>query len=397
MSIPDDLQFTFFNAHHYDDVPPDAADYSSTWVTPPARIFDPVKGHAIYEKNLRLVRLAEELGYDCIGLNEHHNTVFSMTPAVSVMAGRVVTATSRARVQVAGVPINLMQPNRLAEEYAMLDVMSGGRMEFAFPLGTGMEYWANEGSINPTTARARFRESIEVILKAWTAEEPVRHDGEFFNYRFLNPWPKPYQKPYPKIYVVGSGSLETVQLAVDFDFGYSIVFVPVAAQLKAFERMRELAAEKGRTVQPDDLIVIVAAYVADTDEEAVREARPYIERFFSWFHRVPPKFLLPPGYVSTEEYLRRVSDVALAHSAEATWDEMVASSRTALGSPDTVADMILHWAEEAQCTRINLLMQHADMPEWMVVKNLTKFANEVIPRIRARGTQATLEPMAVPA
>jgi alkanesulfonate monooxygenase SsuD/methylene tetrahydromethanopterin reductase-like flavin-dependent oxidoreductase (luciferase family) len=211
------------------------------------------------------------------------------------------------------------------------------------------------------------------------------HDGEFFNYKFLNPWPKPFQKPHPPIYVVGSGSRETVELAVEFGLGYSIVFVPIAAQLKAFELMRELAAERGRTVRPDELIVIAAVYVADTDEEAMREARPYYEKFFTWFHKVPPKFLLPPGYVSTDEFLRRVSDTALANSAEATWDEIVASQRIAFGSPDTVADLILHWAEEAQCTRVNLLMQHADMPEWMVAKNLTLFANEVIPRIRAKG------------
>src|SRR4029077_8164312 len=131
-------------------------------------------------------------------INEHHNTVYSMTPAVSVMASAVVTATSRAKIMVAGVPINLMYPNRLAEEYAMLDVMSGGRMEYAFPLGTGMEYWSNEGTVNPTTARARFREFLDIILKAWTEDGPMRYDGEFYNYRYLNVWPKTYQKPRPK-------------------------------------------------------------------------------------------------------------------------------------------------------------------------------------------------------
>ena len=108
--------------------------------------------------------------------------------------------------------------------------------------------------------------------------------------------------------------------------------------------MRELAAEKGREVDPDDLIIVVMAYVADTDEEAVREARPHIEKFFSWFHRVPPKYLVPPGYVTTEEFLRRVSDVAMAEGKKATWDDMVAIGRIACGSPDTVADTIVSGA-----------------------------------------------------
>jgi alkanesulfonate monooxygenase SsuD/methylene tetrahydromethanopterin reductase-like flavin-dependent oxidoreductase (luciferase family) len=69
---------------------------------------------------------------------------------------------------------------------------------------------------------------------------------------------------------------------------------------------------------------------------------------------------------------------------------MVDISRTIIGSPDTVADTIAAWAEEADCSRINVVLEHADMPEWMTVKNMTLFANEVIPRIRAKGTKATV-------
>ncbi len=390
MSVIDQLKLYFFHHHHYIDEPPDEASISSTWVVPPGRLFDPEKGHQLYRRHLRQIKLAEELGFDGVCINEHHNTVYSMTPAVSVMAGAIVASTSRVKVMVAGVPVNLTYPNRLAEEYGMLDVMSGGRMEYAIPLGTGMEYWSNEGSINPTTARGRFRESLDVLLKAWTEEGPTRYEGDFYTYRYLNPWPKPYQKPHPKIFIVGSGSKETVDLAVDYGLGYSIVFVPIPSQLRAFDRMRELAAERGRTVDPDDIIICVIAYVADTDEEAVREARPHIEKFFSWFHRVPPKYLLPPGYVSTEEFLRRASDAALSDGTRATWEDMVAIGRIACGSPDTVADTLAHWAEEAGCGRINVVLEHGDMPEWKTVKNMTLFANEVIPRLRAKGTQATV-------
>jgi alkanesulfonate monooxygenase SsuD/methylene tetrahydromethanopterin reductase-like flavin-dependent oxidoreductase (luciferase family) len=144
-------------------------------------------------------------------------------------------------------------------------------------------------------------------------------------------------------------------------------------------------------VDSDDVIVNVVAYVGDTDEEAVREARPYIETFWSWYHRVPPKFLLPPGYVSREEFLRRASDAALAHGTEASWEDMVAIGRIACGSADTVADTIVHWAEEAGCSRLNIVLEHANMPEWMTVKNMTKFASEVIPRIRARATATVAE------
>jgi alkanesulfonate monooxygenase SsuD/methylene tetrahydromethanopterin reductase-like flavin-dependent oxidoreductase (luciferase family) len=175
-----------------------------------------------------------------------------------------------------------------------------------------------------------------------------------------------------------------VQLAVDYGMGYSIVFVPIANQLRAFERLRELAAERGRTVDPDDLIIVVMAYVAETDEDAVREARPHIESFFSWFHRVTPRFLVPPGYVTTTEFLRRVSDAAMAKSTQASWDDMVSIGRIACGSPDTVAETIVAWCREAGCGRVNVVLENGDMPEWKVAKATTLFAQEVIPRIRAK-------------
>ena len=93
----------------------------------------------------------------------------------------------------------------------MLDVISQGRLEVAFPLGTGMEYWANP--INPSTARARYRESIDIIFQAWTQDGPTTYYGDFFTYRYLNPWPRPVQKPHPPCYIVGTGSPETIDLA----------------------------------------------------------------------------------------------------------------------------------------------------------------------------------------
>jgi alkanesulfonate monooxygenase SsuD/methylene tetrahydromethanopterin reductase-like flavin-dependent oxidoreductase (luciferase family) len=380
----EDIKVYFSHNHHYIPIPEDHERFRTSMVDYPNSQFDAEVGHALYERHLRSMLRAAELGFDGLCLNEHHSMVFSMSPTASLLAARYVTATKDIPIMVAGTPINLMYPNRVAEEYALLDVMSGGRMEYAFPLGTGMEYWANEGTVNPATARARFRESLDIIFKAWTEDGPMRYDGDFYTYRYLNVWPKPYQQPRPKCYVVGTGSEETLQLAVDYGLGYSIVFVPIPNQLRAFARLRELAEERGRTVDPDDLIIVVLAYVADSDEEAVREARPHIENFFSWFHRVTPRFLVPPGYVSTQEFLRRVSDPAMSKGTEASWDDMVSIGRILCGSPDTVAETIVAWCREAGAGRVNVVLENGDMPEWKIAKTTTLFANEVIPRIRAR-------------
>jgi alkanesulfonate monooxygenase SsuD/methylene tetrahydromethanopterin reductase-like flavin-dependent oxidoreductase (luciferase family) len=371
-NVFDDIQFYLFNHHHYIDIPEDSDDYESVWVDLPNALFDPERGHELYQRFARELRLGEALGFDAIALNEHHNTQYSLMPATSVRAGYMVAQTERIKLMVAGVPVNMSWPSRVAEEYAMLDVMSGGRMEFGFPLGTGMEYWSNAAQINPVTSRARFREGLEVIKQAWTAPGPSRYDGEHFNYRYLNTFPRPYQQPHPKLYIVGAGSSETVQLAVEFETGYSVVFVPIRQQLEAFAEFRRLTEEAGREPRPEDIVTT------------------HIEQFFSWFHRVPPRYLLPPGYVSTEEFLRRASSTALADGTNATWDDMVAIGRIACGSPDTVADLLSHWAEEAGTSRLLVTLSIGDMPEWKAVKNMTLFAEEVIPRIRARGTNPML-------
>jgi alkanesulfonate monooxygenase SsuD/methylene tetrahydromethanopterin reductase-like flavin-dependent oxidoreductase (luciferase family) len=392
MSVLDDVQFYLFNHHHYIDIPPDHERYESTVVDYPNSLFDPERGRRLYQRYMRELLLAEQLGFDAIALNEHHSMPYSMMPSATVRAGYVAALTKRVKLLIAGTPINLSYPNRVAEEYAMLDLLSEGRVEFGFPLGTGMEYWSNATSISPVTAREKFREGLEVILKAWTQDGPLEHDGDFFHYRYLNPWPKPLQRPYPKIYLVGTGSMSTVELAAELDAGYSIVFVPIAQQLKAIRNLREAKERRGHTLRPEDVIFNVIAYVADTDEEAVREARPHIERFFSFFHRAPGRYLSPPGYVSTEEYLRRAAS-ALSSDHANTWDSMVSIGRIICGSPQTVADTIAAWAEEAGSSRILLTLQHGDMPEWKTVKNMTLFAEEVIPRIRARATSPALATM----
>ena len=262
----------------------------------------------------------------------------------------------------------------------MLDVMSGGRLEVAFPLGTGMEYWAN--AVNPATARARFREGLDVIFKAWTQPGPMGYNGEFYNYRYLNPWPTPYQKPYPPAYIVGSGSEETVELAAELGLGYSVVFIPTTAQLRVFDRYRERLAHHGHALDNKKLTFGVMAYVAETDQQAQEEFMPHCMYFFENALKTTPRYLMPPGYLTVPEFRKRLSGPDVHGSAN--WDELTAINRIVAGTPETVAEAIAQWAEEAEVSRISLNLALGDMPHWKVVKNLTLFAEEVIPRLRAK-------------
>lgn len=388
---PLDPEFYFMHFMPYTAYPPDHASYPSVWVDFPNSIYDPEKGHGFYQRYMKEMVLADELGYEGIVVNEHHSTAYSMMPACNVMAAALAVQTRRAKICIFGTPVNLTYPNRLAEEYAMLDVLSGGRTELAFPLGTGMEYWCNATSISPATARQRFRESLDIVRQAWTADGPMEYRGKFFSYRYLNVWPKPFQKPHPKLYIMGSGSPETIDLAAELGTGYSIVFVPIPAQLAAFERYRTSVAEHGREARPEDLIIGVMAYVADSDEQAEREGKEHILFYFNHGMRTTPRYLAPPGYVSLPEFRKRAERYATQNvHGNTSWDTLTKSSRVVCGAPDTVAEKIAGWVAEAGCSRVVCHLHLGDMPHWKTVKNLTLFAEEVIPRVRSLlGTRAS--------
>ena len=146
-----------FNAMHfmpYVHLPENHKEYKSTWVSFPNKFFDADKGHDLYNRYLQELVLADKLGFDAIVVNEHHNTIYSMMATPNLIAAALVPQTKNARICVWGTPPNFMLPNRLAEEYAILDVMSKGRLEIAFPLGSGLEDLSIAG--NPATAREKF-------------------------------------------------------------------------------------------------------------------------------------------------------------------------------------------------------------------------------------------------
>lgn len=387
MSEASALKFYFMHFMPYSQLPADYSDrsrYPSSWVDLPNTLYNAERGHELYQRYIAELVLADKLGYDGLIVNEHHNTAYSMMASCSLIAAATIPQTARAKICTWGVPINLEFPNRLAEEYAILDVMSRGRLEAAFPLGTGMEYWAN--ATNPATARERMREALEIILQAWESDGPTTYYGKYYTYRYLNPWPRPMQKPRPKCYLVGAGSPEIVELAAELGFGYTVVFVPIAQQLRIFELFRERSAWYGHPIDSGDTPIGVMAYVAENDQLARQEFEPHLRSFFDTFLRTHPHYLSPPGYLSFEEYRRRVGsafDIAKLHGGGSfDWDAFTAYSRVIVGTPERVAETIARWSEEAGSTTITCHLHLGDMPHWKTVKNLTLFAEEVIPRIR---------------
>ncbi len=379
MSVMSELKFYLMHFMPYPDIAPNMPN--GQWVDIPNTRFDAKVGHKLYQEYLDELVLGDELGFDGLIDNEHHATFYSLMPSCTVIAAALVARTKKANICVFGTPITLTYPHRLAEEYAMLDVMSGGRLECAFPLGTGMEYWVNP--VNPATARERFREAMDILMQAWTKPGPSRYDGKFHQYKYLNVFPLPYQKPHPKIYVVGSGTEDTIDYAAEQGFGYSQVFTPVPQQLKSFERYRSIAEKNGHKHDSESIIISVMAYVAETEEKAIEEGKEHILFYFQNLLRTTAAINSPPGYMNLDR-LKKHLEATNGKEPEVTWESLNTIYRTVLGPPELVAEKIAFWCEEAQSSKVVVHLHVGDMPHWKAVKNITLFGEKVIPLLKSR-------------
>jgi len=153
------VKFHWFNLMPYPYLPEDfRKEHRSVWVDVDSRLYDPVKGHQIYNDYLDLLEFAAELGFDGVGVNEHHANAYGLMPSPAIMAATLARRTKDVSIVLLGQSIALYNPpTRVAEEMAMLDVISGGRLIAGFPVGTSMDTNYAFGS-NPATLRERYAE-----------------------------------------------------------------------------------------------------------------------------------------------------------------------------------------------------------------------------------------------
>ena len=127
----------------------------------------------------------------------------------------------------------------------MLDVLSGGRLVAGMVIGGGPEYYSYQ--INPTYAREKFREALDLILKAWTTPGPFLWKSKHYFFRHVNPWPTPLQKPHPPIWIPGAGSLETIELVAERRYAYmGIPYFHIDVFKKTFDQFRDACAKAER-------------------------------------------------------------------------------------------------------------------------------------------------------
>ena len=204
------MKFTWFHLMPYRFLPDDFTEkYRSVWVDIPRNLYDAKIGHQLYNEYLDSLEFADKMGFDGLGVNEHHQNAYGLMPSPNIMAAAMTRRAANANIVVLGNSIALYNPPiRVAEEFAMLDVISGGRLVAGFPVGTSMDTNFCYGE-PPATLRERYYEAHDLILKAWTTNEVFSFNGKFSKLRYVNLWPKPLQQPHPPIWIPGGGSIET--------------------------------------------------------------------------------------------------------------------------------------------------------------------------------------------
>jgi alkanesulfonate monooxygenase SsuD/methylene tetrahydromethanopterin reductase-like flavin-dependent oxidoreductase (luciferase family) len=270
----------------------------------------------------------------------------------------------------------------------MLDCMSGGRLVAGFPVGTPMDTVFCYGE-NPATLREKYREGVDLIVKAWQAPEPFVFNGKYTQLRYVNPWPRPLQKPHPPVWIPGGGSVETWEWCLRNDFLYAYLsYFGYLRGRQVMDGYWEKADELGVDRNPYRAGFLQFVAVADSDaqaEELYSEAALY---FYNRCLNLYEGFANPPGYTSVATMRRgiagQVQAAAQAMSDDLTWTDIVDRGYVVAGSPQTVIDHLNDMADTMNVGHLMLLLQFGNLSKATTMMNTERFISEVAPKLRDR-------------
>jgi hypothetical protein len=203
---------------------------------------------------------------------------------------------------------------------------------------------------------------------------------------FVNPWPRPLQQPHPPIWLPGSGSFETIKKAAKLRYPFMMVFAPQWFTKACYDAYRQAAEENGYVASSKQLAAAIPTYVAETDEQAHREAKPHLMWLFQNGLKIPPYHWFPPGYTSKKSFANMLGAKVkrgIKDHWELTYDELLDQRYIIVGSPDTVIERLTEFTDDLGAGIVLGAGGHmGSMPHWMVMKNTQLMAEEVIPHFR---------------
>lgn len=376
------MKFGFFHLMPYTDYPGGA----TSWPVPNVS-FDPRRGEELYRRYVDVMAYAEECGFDWICCNEHHYSPYGLMANPNIIAGALAYRTKRAAIAVCGNLVPLNNPVRVAEEYAMIDCMTGGRFVAGLMRGIPHEYIAY--NIPPSESWERQREAIALILRAWTEPVPFGWEGKHYQFRQVSIWPKPLQQPHPRI-LVSATSPDSARFAAEIRATMGLVLIADLASAKDLIQMyRRTAREHGWEPTPDDILIGMHASIAESDAEAqhwLESGHDYFQNVLLAAQRDAQRTILletrfHQDAENRDRWLRR-----LTQRAEQTLADSIAAGTSICGSPETVVAQITRIQHELGHGIFNFTMKVGTIPDDVVVRGMELFRDRVLPHVRTLGT-----------
>ena len=396
------MHIMMFTERPYYDVPEDEIIRNASYFGIPNEHFSPDVGGQLFNAYFDEAVYAEQMGFDGVMLNEHHGTPFCMGAVMNIEAAVLARITERVKIVLLGNPLPVADPLRLAEELAMVDMISGGRLVPGWVRGAGSESIYNNA--NPAYNRELFNEAHDFIVKAWTEPGPFRFEGKHYHYRYVNPWVLPVQKPYPQMWIPGLVSQETVVWCARHKYPYLALATFLEPTLEMVKLYRDIAAEEGYESGPENFGYLQRIVVAETEEKAQELGRAFLfGGGINAFAR--PEWMFPPGYNSkaATRRLARVSvnpdsgEETLVLKPTSTPEELEASRNNIYGrfqseqdnlqlicgTPDTIIPKIRHILETIRPGIFAMWHHHGPVSHEDRMTSIRLLGQEVLPAMRS--------------
>ncbi len=356
----------------------------------PKRYFKPEVAMRTYAEHLAAWEEIDRLGYDGLGFNEHHCSPYGLMNSPNLLAAAAAQRTKNVKLLIYGNLLPLHEPLRLAEELAMLDCLSQGRLISGFARGIPREYQVH--NVKLADSRARFEEAYEIITGAWT-QEVFQYQGKFWSYKDVALWPRPVQTPHPPVWIPVTGSRESIEFAAKHNIAITPGLRPGGLQDDIVRYYAKCLAQHGRAITPDHLSIGLTVYVADSKAQAVKENGPYTLYFnrtlFSHGNFTETSLQRASGYAtsSSTDYVRQ-ENLRSAENAREDFRNMTLedvarqAENQPWGTPDEVAERIIALADHAGANTVLISLNRGAMPQDMFLEQIRRFARDVLPRVQ---------------
>ncbi|HJS86175.1 MAG TPA: LLM class flavin-dependent oxidoreductase [Acetobacteraceae bacterium] len=390
------MKVTMFHFMPYRDLPADFEKrYPSAWVDAPWwEVADAEKVSQYFNWSLDELMLAARLGFDGVGTNEHHQNAYGFMCNPNLF-GSILAKMTRdqgldrvAIVQLGATISATIPPIRIAEEYAVLDCISGGRLIAGLPLGLGCDANVSYG-IPPIEQRERWREGIDLMLKAWTAREFFAWNGKYFQLPKVNLWPRPVQTPHPPLLIPGAASSSTWDYCNERDLPYAYLsYFGGRSAENVMDRFWDRAAGKGKDANPYRASFLQLVGVAETDQEAEETYGKHIEYFYHKLLHLPMHYTSPPGYTDYKSLLNIFSSGMLQYGDLAvdlkplSAKDMMEKGFVVVGSPATVREKLEAMVKRLNVGHLMTVLQFGSMPHELAVRNIELFGRAVLPSLQ---------------